>query len=157
MLTIPDTQTPSTRRRRIWTGVALAIGLGLGATAVALSYEPGATAAPPGRSYSGAVADLSSGDSAGEWHSQARDNANSRFSPLKQIDRHHIGRLRVAWTFSDGSLYGHEGAPLADELVDRDARILGNLRVAFSSKFGSTITLYLFTVEDDRPRFSQNY
>jgi alcohol dehydrogenase (cytochrome c) len=52
------------------------------------------------------------GGVAGEWTSQARDFANSRFSPLNQINRSNVGRLKVAWTFSDGSLYGHEGAPL---------------------------------------------
>ena len=42
----------------------------------------------------------------------ARDYANTRFSPLNQINRSNVARLKVAWTFSDGTLYGHEGAPL---------------------------------------------
>ena len=49
---------------------------------------------------------------AGDWTSQAGDYANSRFSELNQINTGNVGRLRVAWTFSDGALYGHEGAPL---------------------------------------------
>ena len=49
---------------------------------------------------------------AGEWHSQARDYANTRYSPLDQINDANVGQLQVAWTFSDGALYGHEGAPL---------------------------------------------
>ena len=48
----------------------------------------------------------------GEWTSAARDYANTHYSPLAQIDRRNVGRLRMAWTFSDGALYGHEGAPL---------------------------------------------
>lgn len=52
------------------------------------------------------------GAAAGDWTSPARDYANSRFSPLDQINRANVGHLRVAWTFSDGALYGHEGAPL---------------------------------------------
>ena len=48
----------------------------------------------------------------GEWHKPARDYANARFSPLDQIDASNVDRLKVAWTISDGSLYGHEGAPL---------------------------------------------
>ena len=49
---------------------------------------------------------------AGEWTSQARDYANTRYSPLDQINTGNVDRLRVAWTFSDGAQYGHEGAPL---------------------------------------------
>lgn len=52
------------------------------------------------------------GGAPGEWTSQAHDYANSRYSPLDQINTSNAGRLRVAWTFSDGALYGHEGAPL---------------------------------------------
>jgi alcohol dehydrogenase (cytochrome c) len=49
---------------------------------------------------------------AGEWHSQARDYANTRYSPLDQINTGNVDRLQVAWTFSDGVPYGHEGGPL---------------------------------------------
>lgn len=57
------------------------------------------------------------GGQPGEWTSQARDYANSRYSPLNQINRANVGRLKVAWTFSDGALYGHEGAPLVKDNV----------------------------------------
>ncbi|MFG1204720.1 methanol/ethanol family PQQ-dependent dehydrogenase [Xanthobacter aminoxidans] len=43
---------------------------------------------------------------------QTVDYANTRYSPLKQIDAGNVGRLQVAWTFSTGVLRGHEGAPL---------------------------------------------
>ena len=56
--------------------------------------------------------DLAPGGAAGEWTSQARDYANSRYSSLDQINTANVRRLRTAWTFSDGALYGHEGAPL---------------------------------------------
>jgi alcohol dehydrogenase (cytochrome c) len=49
---------------------------------------------------------------AGEWRSQAHDFANTRFSQLASISTSNVARLRVAWTFSDGVEYGHEGAPL---------------------------------------------
>ena len=49
---------------------------------------------------------------AGEWHSQAGDYANTRYSSLDQINTKNVDRLQVAWTFDDGALYGHEGAPL---------------------------------------------
>src|SRR6185437_811288 len=29
-----------------------------------------------------------------------------------QINKANVGKLRIAWTFSDGQMYGHEGAPL---------------------------------------------
>ncbi|WP_114226959.1 MULTISPECIES: PQQ-dependent dehydrogenase, methanol/ethanol family [Sphingomonas] len=61
--------------------------------------------------------DAAPGGPAGEWTSQARDYANSRFSPLNQIDRSNVARLKAAWTFSDGALYGHEGAPLVKDNV----------------------------------------
>jgi PQQ-dependent dehydrogenase (methanol/ethanol family) len=72
----------------------------------------GAAQAEDRASYSGAVADFSGAGAAGEWTSQARDFANTRFSPLDQITADNVGRLKVAWTFSDGTQYGHEGAPL---------------------------------------------
>ncbi len=43
---------------------------------------------------------------------QTVDAANTRFSPLTQIDAGNVSRLKVAWTFSTGVLRGHEGAPL---------------------------------------------
>ena len=46
------------------------------------------------------------------WASQAGDNANHRWSNLKQIDRENVGQLQVAWTISTGVLRGHEGSPL---------------------------------------------
>ena len=52
------------------------------------------------------------GSPVGEWGSQAGNYANTRYSPLAQINRSNVARLRVAWTFSDGAHFGHEGAPL---------------------------------------------
>jgi lanthanide-dependent methanol dehydrogenase len=46
------------------------------------------------------------------WASQAGDDANLRYSELKQIDAANVGKLRVAWTLSTGTLRGHEGSPL---------------------------------------------
>ncbi len=60
----------------------------------------------------GANANFAPNDPAGEWRSQARDFANTRYSTLNQINLDNVKRLRVAWTFSDGAAYGHEGAPL---------------------------------------------
>jgi PQQ-dependent dehydrogenase (methanol/ethanol family) len=49
---------------------------------------------------------------AGEWHSQAHDYANTRFSALADVNASNVARLKVAWTFSDGTQNGHEAAPL---------------------------------------------
>jgi PQQ-dependent dehydrogenase (methanol/ethanol family) len=56
--------------------------------------------------------DPAPGGAAGDWTSEARDFANSRFSPLDQVNRSNVARLKMAWSFSDGALYGHEGGPL---------------------------------------------
>jgi PQQ-dependent dehydrogenase (methanol/ethanol family) len=63
-------------------------------------------------SVTGAALNFAPNDPAGEWHSQARDYANTRYSPLNQINSGNAEKLRVAWTFSDGTLGGHEAAPL---------------------------------------------
>jgi PQQ-dependent dehydrogenase (methanol/ethanol family) len=42
----------------------------------------------------------------------AHDYANTRFSPLDQIDAENVSQLKLAWTFSTGVLRGHEAAPL---------------------------------------------
>ncbi|HWG68888.1 MAG TPA: PQQ-dependent dehydrogenase, methanol/ethanol family [Steroidobacteraceae bacterium] len=75
---------------------------------------PAAAATPPvpANNLSGATINFAPNDPAGEWRSQARDYANSRYSPLDQINSGNVAQLRVAWTFSDGTLHGHEAAPL---------------------------------------------
>jgi lanthanide-dependent methanol dehydrogenase len=46
------------------------------------------------------------------WAAQAGDDANLRYSDLKQINAANVGKLTVAWTLSTGTLRGHEGSPL---------------------------------------------
>jgi len=95
----------------------LAVMLLCGAALPAVSADAPAgndKAAPksPTGSFTGATANLAPNDPPGQWTRQARDYANTRYSPLTQINKANVGRLRVAWTFSDGQMYGHEGAPL---------------------------------------------
>ncbi|MEO7057346.1 MAG: hypothetical protein ABI281_01670, partial [Caldimonas sp.] len=71
-----------------------------------------AAAVPTGRPLNDARATLAPDDPPGEWRSQARDYANTRYSPLDQITAANVARLRVAWSFSDGTPNGHEAAPL---------------------------------------------
>src|SRR5947209_20014869 len=47
-----------------------------------------------------------------QWVMQQGDNANTRYSKLKQINSTNASKLQVAWTFSTGVLRGHEGGPL---------------------------------------------
>ena len=63
-------------------------------------------------SLTAASANFAPNPKPGEWPSQARDYANTRYSPLDQINIKNVDQLRIAWTFSDGTFFGHEGAPL---------------------------------------------
>jgi glucose dehydrogenase len=63
-------------------------------------------------SLTGATANLAPNDPPGQWTRQARDYANTRYSPLTQVNKDNVRRLKIAWSFSDGQMYGHEGAPL---------------------------------------------
>ena len=52
-----------------------------------------------------------SGDfiSRGEWPSYGNDAGGTRYSPLTQIDRENVARLRVAWTYRTGETVGEPG------------------------------------------------
>ena len=47
---------------------------------------------------------LGSAAHAEEWASYGRDPGGTRFSPLTQIDRTNVGKLKVAWTFHTGDI-----------------------------------------------------
>ena len=44
-----------------------------------------------------------------EWPAYGRDAAGTKYSPLAQINRGNVARLRVAWTFRTGDMYDPEG------------------------------------------------
>ncbi|CAB4244038.1 Methanol dehydrogenase [Methylacidimicrobium sp. AP8] len=46
------------------------------------------------------------------WAAPGKDYANTRHSPLKQINTQNVKGLHMAWSFSTGVLRGHEGQPL---------------------------------------------
>jgi alcohol dehydrogenase (cytochrome c) len=52
------------------------------------------------------------GAAEGEWSMTGRDYSLQRFSPLKTITTANVTGLRPVWTFSTGTLRGHEGNPL---------------------------------------------
>src|SRR5256885_16993742 len=47
-----------------------------------------------------------------QWLTIGRDYAETRFSPLKQIDSSSVGRLGLAWSYDTLSLRGLEATPL---------------------------------------------
>jgi alcohol dehydrogenase (cytochrome c) len=47
-----------------------------------------------------------------QWVMPGKDYSQTRFSTLTQITPANVKNLRPAWTFSTGTLRGHEGAPL---------------------------------------------
>jgi alcohol dehydrogenase (cytochrome c)/methanol dehydrogenase (cytochrome c) subunit 1 len=48
----------------------------------------------------------------GDWQMAGRDYSLQRFSPLAQVSTSNVATLKAAWTFSTGTLRGHEGNPL---------------------------------------------
>ncbi|HEU4589037.1 MAG TPA: hypothetical protein VFS11_10330, partial [Gemmatimonadales bacterium] len=52
------------------------------------------------------------GASEGEQYITGIDYGLQRFSPLKQITTANVKNLKAAWSFSTGTLRGHEGNPL---------------------------------------------
>src|SRR5919205_462424 len=48
----------------------------------------------------------------GQWIRPARDFASTRYSSLDQISTQNVKQLKLAWTFSTGTLRGLEAAPL---------------------------------------------
>jgi PQQ-dependent dehydrogenase (methanol/ethanol family) len=57
------------------------------------------------------------GNDATEWLSYGRDYAETRFSPLNQIDSNNVTELGVAWTYDTGEVRGHEASPLVRDGV----------------------------------------
>lgn len=70
---------------------------------------------PPGaRSQQIAGARVAAGpqEEDGQWLMVAKNYPSTRFSGLGQINAGNVKNLRPAWTFSTGSVRGHEAAPL---------------------------------------------
>jgi alcohol dehydrogenase (cytochrome c) len=63
------------------------------------------------------------GAAEGEWSMTGRDYSLQRYSPLKQITTSNVANLKPVWTFSTGTLRGHEGNPL----------VIGNVMYVHSS------------------------
>jgi glucose dehydrogenase len=78
----------------------------------------GGEEAPPRYLHEGEVAGAASGITLvsplpnGEWRLPAGDLANTRYTPLAQIDTGNVANLKVVTTMSTGINRGHEGNPL---------------------------------------------
>jgi len=48
----------------------------------------------------------------GQWIRPAKDFASTRYSTLQQINRSNVSQLKLAWSFSTGTLRGLEAAPV---------------------------------------------
>jgi quinoprotein glucose dehydrogenase len=76
---------PAPRGRHLLAAIALAVALG------------------------GCLAGIRSGEDVdGTWPTYGNDAGGTRYSPLTQIDRDNVGRLRVAWTYRTGESPGTE-------------------------------------------------
>lgn len=71
-----------------------------------------ASASIPHKNVTGATLDFAPNEPHGQWLSEAHDWANTRYSDLNQINESNVARLKIAWTFSNGTKYGQEAAPL---------------------------------------------
>jgi alcohol dehydrogenase (cytochrome c) len=89
-------------------GIAASLLVGVAASANAQAARTGAW------TYGGAE---------GEWTMTGRDYSLQRYSPLKQITTANVANLKTAWSFSTGTLRGHEGNPL----------VIGNVMYVHSS------------------------
>lgn len=67
---------------------------------------------PPGASGRAVIAAGATSAEDGQWTMAAKDYASSRYSGLAQITTANAKDLKLAWTFSTGTLTGNEAAPL---------------------------------------------
>src|SRR5690242_11367819 len=91
-------------------GIVLAAGACMGTSDRALSPAHWSATSPS--SAHGVIAAGAAVGGHGEWSTQGRDYALSRYSDLTQITTATANGLKLAWSFSTGALRGHEGAPL---------------------------------------------
>jgi outer membrane protein assembly factor BamB len=88
--------------RKQWWVVVTACFLIGGSSAVEYRTIP-----PASESQLTPAADVEDIGSSSDWGRSNGDNASSRYSRLKQIDRTNVGRLQVAWTYHSGDGKGN--------------------------------------------------
>ena len=86
----------------------------------------------------GCIAGLRRGDDVdGDWPTYGNDAGGTRYSPLAQIDRGNVGRLRVAWTYRTGETTGTASSHVAFEATP----IVVDGTLYLSTPFGRVIAL----------------
>jgi len=78
-------------------------------------------------------------DARGEWPVYGGDPGGARFSPLAQIDRHNVSRLKVAWTFRTGDVATHKNAATESSFEATPLVVDGTMYL--STPFGRVIAL----------------
>lgn len=105
---------PTSDTRWAWVPLAWCVALSLGCSGDTPDESKGASPARPAPSNEGigwnAAARTDAGE--GEWTMQSKNYAGWRYSGLAEIDTASVRNLREAWSFSTGTLRGHEGTPL---------------------------------------------
>jgi len=71
--------------------------------------------AAPGASGPDAATLAAAANNASDWLSYGRDYAETRFSPLNQINADNVTQLGLAWSFDSGEVRGHEATPLVHD------------------------------------------
>jgi quinoprotein glucose dehydrogenase len=98
----------------------------------------GCAAAPPTGHESRAVAAVSALVD-GDWPTYGNDPGGTRYSPLAQIDRGNVDRLRVAWTYRTGDMA--DGAWASGRIAFEATPILVDGTLYLSTPFGRVIAL----------------
>jgi quinoprotein glucose dehydrogenase len=75
----------------------------------------------------------------GEWPFYGGDSGGSRFSPLTQIDKSNVGRLKVAWIYHTGDI--SDGTKYARKSAFETTPIMVDGTLYFSTAFNRVIAL----------------
>jgi alcohol dehydrogenase (cytochrome c) len=117
----------------------------------ALTLLLGFADAQPARSLAPVTADRLTNPEAGSWLMYRRSYNGWGYSPLKEIRRNNVGRLRPVWTLSTGITEGHEGVPLVNDGVMFVTTPLNRL-LAIDATNGDVLWAYQRQLPYDMPQ-----
>jgi len=84
-------------------------------------------------------------DNARDWTCYGRDVGGTRFTPLKQIDRSNLPRLKVAWTYRTGELERVRGTSLANKIAFEATPLVVDGRMYLSTAMAQVFALDALT------------
>lgn len=93
------------------------------------------------QNYTPVTADRLKNPAPGEWLMLRRTYDGWGYSPLAQITRSNVARLRPAWSFATGALNGHEAPPLVNNGV-MFVSTPGNQVIAIDAATGTILWRY---------------